>query len=144
MKKIFAERARFVIYVESADMDSMEALARSRGRTLVEWARETLLESLNGKAVRRSEPVRVARRRPLPGERGPAPDIGYSGGGESAHAHAQRLAAEAAVAENPESSSVAASEMDVVVARRSGHAVGCECAFICAKLRKMMAKPCGS
>jgi len=46
VRRIFEERARLVVYVESADADKMEKLARGEGKTLVEWMRETLLGEL--------------------------------------------------------------------------------------------------
>ena len=72
MKRIFEERAKLVVYVESVDIVRMTERARSEGKLLAEWLRETLLGELedksvlergvigNGskpKAVRRPEPV---------------------------------------------------------------------------------------
>jgi len=56
-----------VVYVESADADRMEKLARSEGKTLVEWMRETLVGELEANsAVPRTKPIRVAGRRAVP------------------------------------------------------------------------------
>jgi hypothetical protein len=52
-----------VIYVESTDMERMEVKARSEGRTLVEWARETLIGKLEDNThVPGSRQVSAARR----------------------------------------------------------------------------------
>lgn len=70
MRRIFNERARVVTYVESGDLERMEALARSTGKTLPEWARETLVGALgDNSGVRTARAVRVARRRTSPIER---------------------------------------------------------------------------
>ena len=64
MKRIFGERARLVVYVEAGDLGRMVVRAKSEGKTLVEWARETLVGASGaGKGVRRAEPVRVAEGR---------------------------------------------------------------------------------
>lgn len=61
-----------MVYVESADADKIEKLARSEGKTLVEWARETLLGELEANsAVRTKRAVPVARWRTMPHEVGP-------------------------------------------------------------------------
>ena len=49
-----------MVYVESTDMDRMTATARSEGKTLVEWAREKLVEGIadyREKGVRRAKAV---------------------------------------------------------------------------------------
>jgi hypothetical protein len=43
VKRMFEERARLVIYLESSDMVRLTAVARGEGKTLVEWARGVLL-----------------------------------------------------------------------------------------------------
>lgn len=66
MKKLFTERARLVIYVENADLERLTARARSEGKTLVEWGRETLLGALETGRVEdvpKRRAVRVARER---------------------------------------------------------------------------------
>jgi len=64
VRKIFSQRARLVVYVESESADRMTERARSEGKTLVEWMRETLLGELeDNSAVRGTTPVRMARRR---------------------------------------------------------------------------------
>ena len=63
MRRIFDQRARLVVYVESGDADRMEKLARGEGKTLVEWMRETLLRELeDNSGLPRPTPVRVAER----------------------------------------------------------------------------------
>jgi len=63
VRKLFSARARLVVYVESTDADGMEKLARSEGKTLVEWMRETLLGELEANSALRTErEVPVARR----------------------------------------------------------------------------------
>lgn len=63
MRKLFTDRARLVVYVEATDLERLTAKARSEGRTVVEWARETLLEELGGdSAVRPKRAVSIARR----------------------------------------------------------------------------------
>jgi len=47
VKRLFTERARVVVYVEAKDLNRLTAHARSAGKTLVEWARETLLGKVN-------------------------------------------------------------------------------------------------
>ena len=51
MKKLFTKRALLVVYLESADLTQMEQVARGSGRTLMEWARDTLLVVLRPIAV---------------------------------------------------------------------------------------------
>jgi hypothetical protein len=66
MRKLFTERTRLVIYVEATDLERFTARARAEGRTVVEWARETLLGEFaesNDEVLRRATPVRVAERR---------------------------------------------------------------------------------
>lgn len=66
MRKLFTDRARLVVYVEAGDLNRLTAHARGEGKTVVEWARETLLGELengNGDAVRRGPAVRVGQRR---------------------------------------------------------------------------------
>jgi hypothetical protein len=46
MRKIFTNRARVVVYAEAEDVARMELHARSKGHTLPEWARSTLLNEL--------------------------------------------------------------------------------------------------
>lgn len=46
MRKIFKQRARLVVYVESWQMDKMEKLARGSGLTLAEWTRQRLISSI--------------------------------------------------------------------------------------------------
>lgn len=66
VRKIFSDRARLVVYVEAQDLNRLTEKARDEGRTLVEWARERLLEELEaGTPVRRVKPVRVVGRRAL-------------------------------------------------------------------------------
>jgi hypothetical protein len=48
VRKIFNQRARIVVYLENEAIDRMLVKARDEGRTLVEWARETLLGELDG------------------------------------------------------------------------------------------------
>jgi hypothetical protein len=80
VRRIFNERARFVIYVESADMERMEVKARSEGRTLVEWARETLVAKLGDNSSVREKPrVRVAKRGTGSPERSEASVLAVSG-----------------------------------------------------------------
>jgi hypothetical protein len=63
VRRIFEERARLVVYVESSSADAMEKRARSEGKTLVEWMRETLLGELEDSTeVRPVREVSVARR----------------------------------------------------------------------------------
>ena len=64
MRKIFSQRARVVVYLENESVDRMLEKAREEGKTLVEWARETLLEQLaDNSDVPRTRAVRVAGRR---------------------------------------------------------------------------------
>jgi hypothetical protein len=66
VRRIFEERARLVVYVESAAAGEMEKRARGEGKTLVEWMRETLLGELengHGDAVRKPRAVRMGGRR---------------------------------------------------------------------------------
>lgn len=60
---MFTERTRLVVYMETADLQRITETAREAGKTVVEWAREVLLEIGEPKAVREPEPVRVAKRR---------------------------------------------------------------------------------
>lgn len=63
MRKQFEVRGRLAIYFEQADLERLTAKARSEGKALVEWARETLLGELGGDtAVRGERAVPVARR----------------------------------------------------------------------------------
>jgi len=84
VRRIFEQRARLVVYVESGDADKMEKRARSEGKTLVEWMRETLLGELaTVEELSRPKPVRVARRRTMPnGDSGAAglSDVAASAG----------------------------------------------------------------
>lgn len=65
MRKIFSQRARVVVYLENEAVDRMVAKAREEGKTLVEWARETLVEGLEDNSdLPRSRGVRMARRGP--------------------------------------------------------------------------------
>jgi hypothetical protein len=45
VRRIFTERARLVVYIELEDLNRLTAVARGDGKTLVEWAREVLLEA---------------------------------------------------------------------------------------------------
>jgi hypothetical protein len=64
MRKLFTERTRLVVYVEASDLTRLTEKARSEGRTVVEWARETLLGELETDSeLPRPERVRVAERR---------------------------------------------------------------------------------
>jgi hypothetical protein len=66
VRRIFTDRARLVVYIESGDLLRLTAKARSGGKTLVEWARETLLGELEANSdVPCTRPVRMARRRPI-------------------------------------------------------------------------------
>ena len=63
MKRLFIERSRLVVYLESSDLQRLTEQARSEGKALVEWARETLLGELeNNSDVPRPRRVRVAER----------------------------------------------------------------------------------
>lgn len=57
MRRIFEERARLVIYIESADLNRMTEEARKRGVPIVEWARKVLLESISGEENHRDKDV---------------------------------------------------------------------------------------
>jgi hypothetical protein len=46
MRRQFEVRARLVLYLEQADLNALTALAREEGRTLVDWARNELIERL--------------------------------------------------------------------------------------------------
>ena len=59
MRKLFTERVRLVVYVEASDLTRLTERAREEGKTLVEWARETLLGELEDNSdVPRAKPVR--------------------------------------------------------------------------------------
>lgn len=63
MRRIFRDRARLVVYFEAEDLPRMLVQARSEGKTLVEWAREALLEHLaDNSEVRPERTVSVVRR----------------------------------------------------------------------------------
>ncbi len=63
VRRIFKTRARVVVYVESEDVDRMEARARGTGRTLIEWARERLLDGLaDDNAMQGTRTVRLGGR----------------------------------------------------------------------------------
>jgi hypothetical protein len=47
MKKLFEDRVRIAVYLERGSLDAMTALARSEGKTLVEWARDVLLAEVS-------------------------------------------------------------------------------------------------
>lgn len=69
MKRLFMERSRLVVYVEASDLTRLTEKARSEGKTVVEWARETLLGELeDSSGLPRTPAVRVAERRTLPVE----------------------------------------------------------------------------
>jgi hypothetical protein len=64
MRRMFNERSRVVVYVEAEDVTRMTAQAKSEGKTLVEWARETLLGELSDNSeMRPVGNVPVARKR---------------------------------------------------------------------------------
>lgn len=46
MRKIFEERVRLVVYLESTDLQKLTQAARADGKTVVEYARDLLLENL--------------------------------------------------------------------------------------------------
>ena len=54
MRKIFDDRARFVVYMEQSNIIGLTKLAKAEGKTLVEWARETLLGELESEPVKKS------------------------------------------------------------------------------------------
>ena len=63
MRKQFQQRARLAIYLETSDLVRLTAKARTEGKALVEWARETLLGELeNNSEVRPEREVPSARR----------------------------------------------------------------------------------
>lgn len=94
VRKLFSDRARLVVYVEAEDLNRLTAHARKEGRTVVEWARETLLGELNG-ASREDHAVRSARK-PRSVRRGPDP-----------HEHAIAVAQALDAGSNPECNPVA-------------------------------------
>jgi len=83
---MFQERTRLVVYMETADLERITATAREAGKTVVEWAREVLLELGEPKTVRETRPVGVVRRRPSALER--LPIVGDSGGAGQSDASA--------------------------------------------------------
>ena len=114
LRRIFRERARVVIYVESEDMDRMLQTARGEGKTLLEWARETLLGEISNNAdVPRSRKVRGVGR------------------GGNAHEYATYVAAQLEASVNPERDPVP--DIEESRARKSektcphGYAVGWRC-----------------
>jgi len=69
VRRIFTERARIVVYLESEEIDRMLAVAKASGMTLVEWAREALRGELQNNGVEdvpRNRKVRVDSRRAMP------------------------------------------------------------------------------
>jgi hypothetical protein len=51
MKKQFDNRAKLSVYVENGDLELMTEKARTSGKLLSEWARETLLRGLGDKSI---------------------------------------------------------------------------------------------
>lgn len=46
MRKMFSDRARLVLYLEKRDLERLDFHARSIGKTIGEWSRETLLKQI--------------------------------------------------------------------------------------------------
>lgn len=90
MKRQFTVRARLVCYMELEDLNRLTALAREEGKTLVEWARVTLLSALDSSSAADSGatvPVKgagkAARSRRRTAEPGAAHEIVAPGGSVS-------------------------------------------------------------
>ena len=67
MRRQFEQRARLVVYLETKDLARLTAVARENAKTVIEYARDLILEHLSenadDKAVRGNRAVRVGGRR---------------------------------------------------------------------------------
>lgn len=80
MKRVFDERVPVTVYLEKAHRDALLREARESGKLFSEYLREKLGDGDSGEAVRRDEPVRLARRSTsaperLPCKHGAAPGL---------------------------------------------------------------------
>lgn len=75
VRKIFTERTRLVVYLETRDLARITATARAAGKTVVEWAREVLVELGDAKAVREAGGLPLAGRRVAAPERLPGESV---------------------------------------------------------------------
>lgn len=64
MRKIFNNRSRLLVYVETEEADLVEMLARKNGQTTQEWLREALRSSIEGDVDYHNNPKEQVKKCP--------------------------------------------------------------------------------
>lgn len=139
-------KSPFTIRVEQVDRDLWHAAAKKAGMSISEWARRGLMGYAGSveksadatgdqKNLRKPAVVRVAKRRARAAGATGREFPGSNPGVREAERDAGSTAPEGL---NPSASKF--SDMDLEVARRTGHPPGCQCQMYCGQTRRHFAE----